>query len=136
MGRVRSRLRSCVTTLAAVLVIPAMVAGISGCAGSPGVKMLADKGTPYGDLLVPKISASVADGAVGVPVDKPITIRIVAGELSVDDEDQLQQGDTLDDRHVDDVLDEGYSPPDRQPASARVTHHFWAGLAVLGHGAV
>lgn len=41
------------------------------------------------------------------------------GELSVDDEDQLQQGDTLDDRNVDDVLDEGYSPPDRQPASHR-----------------
>jgi len=89
MGRVRSRLRSCVTTLAAVLVIPAMVAGISGCAGSPGVKMLADKGTPYGDLLVPKISASVADGAVGVPVDKPITISAqggVLGEISVVDE--------------------------------------------------
>ncbi|CAM3504018.1 hypothetical protein H7J08_11685 [Mycobacterium frederiksbergense] len=32
---------------------------------------------------------------------------------SIDDEDQLPQEDTLVDRGVDDVLDEGYSPPDR-----------------------
>jgi len=31
---------------------------------------------------------------------------------SIDDEDQLQAEDTLDDRGVDDVLDEGYSPPE------------------------
>src|SRR5437870_2190403 len=31
-------------------------------------------------------------------------------EYSVDDEDQLQPEDTLDDRGVEDVLDEGYSP--------------------------
>jgi len=31
---------------------------------------------------------------------------------SLDDEDQLQAEDTLDDRGVDDVLDEGYSPPE------------------------
>ncbi|WP_310963450.1 DUF5709 domain-containing protein [Nocardioides terrisoli] len=29
--------------------------------------------------------------------------------------DQLQPEDTLDDRGVEDVLDEGYSPPDREP---------------------
>ena len=34
-------------------------------------------------------------------------------EYSVDDEDQLTQEDTLIDRGVDDLLDEGYSPPDR-----------------------
>jgi hypothetical protein len=34
----------------------------------------------------------------------------------VDDEDQLQPEDTLDDRDLDDVLDRGYSPPDRPPA--------------------
>lgn len=39
-----------------------------------------------------------------------------AGTYSVDDEDQLQRDDTLVDRGVDDVLDEGYSPPDRPPA--------------------
>lgn len=35
------------------------------------------------------------------------------GQYSVDDEDQLQPEDTLDDRRVDDVLDEGYSPPEK-----------------------
>jgi len=35
------------------------------------------------------------------------------GSYSLDDEDQLQPGDTLDDRGVDDLLDEGYSPPER-----------------------
>ncbi len=34
------------------------------------------------------------------------------GSYSVDDEDQLQAEDTLVDRGVDDVLDEGYSPAD------------------------
>jgi len=33
----------------------------------------------------------------------------------VDPEDQLQPEDTLDHHGVDDVLDEGYSPPDRKP---------------------
>ena len=37
------------------------------------------------------------------------------GDMSVDDEDQLQPGDTLDDPDVEDVLDRGYSPPDRPP---------------------
>lgn len=36
--------------------------------------------------------------------------------------DQLQPSDTLDDRGVDDVLDEGYSPPDREPARLRHPH--------------
>ena len=34
------------------------------------------------------------------------------GTYSLDDEDQLQPEDTLDDRGVDDLLDEGYSPPE------------------------
>lgn len=36
-----------------------------------------------------------------------------AGEYSVEDDNQLQAEDTLIDRGVDDVLDEGYSPPER-----------------------
>jgi Family of unknown function (DUF5709) len=35
------------------------------------------------------------------------------GSYSLDDEDQLQAEDTLDDRGVEDLLDEGYSPPER-----------------------
>jgi hypothetical protein len=38
------------------------------------------------------------------------------GSYSVDDEDQLQAEDTLNDRGVADVLDEGYSPPERWSA--------------------
>src|SRR5262245_41274186 len=41
------------------------------------------------------------------------------GDQPVDDEDQLQPEDTLVDRGVDDVLDEGFSPPDHLPASHR-----------------
>lgn len=35
------------------------------------------------------------------------------GEYSVEDDNQLQPMDTLVDRGVDDILDEGYSPPER-----------------------
>jgi Family of unknown function (DUF5709) len=35
------------------------------------------------------------------------------GSYSLDAEDQLPAEDTLDDRGVDDLLDEGYSPPER-----------------------
>lgn len=38
------------------------------------------------------------------------------GSYSVDDEDQLQFSDTLDGRGVSDLLDEGYSPPERWSA--------------------
>ena len=37
-------------------------------------------------------------------------------------EDQLQPSDTLDDRGLDDVLDEGFSPPDREPVRLRHPH--------------
>ncbi len=36
-----------------------------------------------------------------------------AGEYSAEDDNQLQPDDTLIDRGVDDILDEGYSPPER-----------------------
>lgn len=36
-------------------------------------------------------------------------------DMSIDDEDQLQPEDTLDDGDLNDVLDRGYSPPDRAP---------------------
>ncbi|TAM67232.1 DUF5709 domain-containing protein [Mycobacterium sp.] len=36
-----------------------------------------------------------------------------AGEYSVEDDNQLQPADTLIDRGTDDMLDEGYSPPQR-----------------------
>lgn len=39
-------------------------------------------------------------------------------EYSVDDEDQLQPEDTLVGSLGEDVLDEGYTPPDREPVAA------------------
>lgn len=45
--------------------------------------------------------------------------RELYGDQPVDDEDQLQPEDTLDDRGVADVLDEGISPPDREPRHLR-----------------
>lgn len=45
-------------------------------------------------------------------MSSPETPEARAGEYSVDDDDQLTQEDTLIDRGVDDLLDEGYSPPD------------------------
>ncbi|ORA79790.1 hypothetical protein K3U93_20025 [Mycobacterium malmoense] len=36
-----------------------------------------------------------------------------AGEYSAEDDNQLQPEDTLTDRGVDDILDEGYSPPEQ-----------------------
>jgi hypothetical protein len=46
-------------------------------------------------------------------MSSPETPEERAGDYSVDDDDQLSQEDTLIDRGVDDLLDEGYSPPDR-----------------------
>ncbi|AHC26659.1 MULTISPECIES: L,D-transpeptidase [Mycobacteriaceae] len=44
-------------------------------------RTIADKGTPFGDLLVPKLSASVTDGAVGVTVEEPVTVSTEGGVL-------------------------------------------------------
>jgi hypothetical protein len=46
-------------------------------------------------------------------MSSPETPEETAGQYSVDDDDQLSQEDTLIDRGVDDLLDEGYSPPDK-----------------------
>ncbi|HEV7422377.1 MAG TPA: DUF5709 domain-containing protein [Mycobacterium sp.] len=46
-------------------------------------------------------------------MSSPETPEETAGQYSVDDDDQLSQEDTLIDRGVDDVLDEGYSPPEK-----------------------
>ena len=35
------------------------------------------------------------------------------GEYATEGDEQLQAGDTLDERGVDDILDEGYSPPEK-----------------------
>jgi hypothetical protein len=44
------------------------------------------------------------------------------GDYSVEDDDQLQSEDTLVDRGVDDILDEGISPPERPYARTNLDH--------------
>ncbi|BBY30894.1 L,D-transpeptidase [Mycolicibacterium sediminis] len=87
MWRVRSvtRPRRGPTAVAALLLIPAVVLGLSACTGSTSEtaqpQTITDKGTPFGDLLVPKLTSSVTDGAVGVTVDSPVTVSAEDGVL-------------------------------------------------------
>ncbi len=68
--------------MALLLLVPALVLGMSGCGSrDSGPQVLVGKGTPYGNLLVPKLTATVEDGAVGVPVDQPITLSVQGGVL-------------------------------------------------------
>ncbi|MBV8861415.1 MAG: L,D-transpeptidase family protein [Mycobacterium sp.] len=69
----------------AALMVPLAVLGAGACgsgAGTPSPKAILDKATPFEDLLVPKLSASVTDGAVGVPVDRPVTVTVDNGVLA------------------------------------------------------
>jgi lipoprotein-anchoring transpeptidase ErfK/SrfK len=82
------------TLLAAVLLVPVVVFGISACNSAPSAppqpKTITDKGTPFGDLLVPKLTASVTDGAVGVTVDSPVAVSAedgVLGAVTMTDDD-------------------------------------------------
>jgi lipoprotein-anchoring transpeptidase ErfK/SrfK len=67
--------------------------GITACTSSPApapVQIITDKADPYGNLLVPKLQASVTDGAVGITVDKPVTVTAgegVLGAVSMVNED-------------------------------------------------
>ena len=68
-----------------VLVMSIVVVITSSCSRSneaAPVKVILDKGTPYADLLVPKLTASVTDGAVGVVVDTPVTVVAENGVLA------------------------------------------------------
>ena len=68
--------------LGATVVASSVLAGVSACGSDPsGAKVLAGKGTPYDDQLVPKVTATVRDGAVGVPVDQPVTLTVQGGVL-------------------------------------------------------
>ena len=71
--------------LVAMLMVPAVVFGVSACNGTPAPppqpQTIDDKGTPFGDLLVPKLTASAKAGAVGVTVDSPVTVSAEDGVL-------------------------------------------------------
>lgn len=91
-----ARLRS---PLALLVMVPALLLAISGCGqGDSEPRALAAKGTPYSDLLVPNLTASVNDGAVGVPVDQPVALSVqggVLGTVSMVDGDGEQVAGTL-----------------------------------------
>lgn len=68
----------------AVAMVPAIALTLTACSGTteaPQPQVITDKGTPFGDLLVPKLTASVQDGAVGVTVDSPVTVSAEDGVL-------------------------------------------------------
>jgi lipoprotein-anchoring transpeptidase ErfK/SrfK len=79
--------------LGALLLVPLVVLTLSACGNdttTPVAQTIANKGTPFGDLLIPKLTASVTDGAVGVTVDQPVTVTAedgVLGAVSMTDED-------------------------------------------------
>ena len=77
------RHRGSVSRVLAAAVAAAMaVAGVGACSsGTSTQKVLADKGIPYGDQLVPIVTATVSDGAVGVSVDQPVTLSVAGGVL-------------------------------------------------------
>jgi lipoprotein-anchoring transpeptidase ErfK/SrfK len=67
-----------------VALVAVAVFGVA-CSSAPAaapVKNIVDKGTPFADLLVPKLTASVTDGAVGVTVDAPVTVSVADGVLA------------------------------------------------------
>ncbi|QZT62807.1 L,D-transpeptidase [Mycolicibacterium austroafricanum] len=69
------------TTVVVVTVLLIAAACSSTPATAPATDVITDKGTPYADLLVPKLQASVTDGAIGVPVDSPVTVTAGDGVL-------------------------------------------------------
>ena len=53
--------------LAVSLMVATAMLGVSACGaqGSSAPTVLTDKGTPYSDLLIPELTATVSDGSVG-----------------------------------------------------------------------
>lgn len=84
MWRVRSAARPSRRAWLVLALIPAVALGLSSCGGNSAPtqpQVIDDKGTPFGDLLIPKLTASVTDGAVGVSVDSPVTVSAGDGVL-------------------------------------------------------
>ncbi|GAB3236921.1 Ig-like domain-containing protein [Mycolicibacterium hippocampi] len=77
----------------AAAIVPAIAFALTACGGSSEPaqpEVITDKGTPFGDLLVPKLTSSVEDGAVGVSVDSPVEVSAefgVLGAVSMVNED-------------------------------------------------
>ncbi len=86
-------------TVLGIATLLAVVLGVGACAPAPttsGPQFIEEKGTPYADLMVPMLRASVSDGAIGVQVDKPVTVDAGAGVLGavtlVNEQDRVVEG--------------------------------------------
>jgi lipoprotein-anchoring transpeptidase ErfK/SrfK len=67
--------------IAIAVAAAAALAACSNTTPAPAPQVITDKGDPYSDLLVPRLQSSVTDGAVGVPVDSPVTVSAGDGVL-------------------------------------------------------
>jgi lipoprotein-anchoring transpeptidase ErfK/SrfK len=68
----------------AAAVVSAVALALSACSSNvapPAPQVITDKADPFSNLLVPKLQASVTDGAVGVEVDSPVTVSAGDGVL-------------------------------------------------------
>lgn len=64
--------------------VPALALGLGACSTDAAPlppQVLADKGSPFAELMVPTFQASVTEGAVGVRVDQPIAVTASNGVL-------------------------------------------------------
>jgi lipoprotein-anchoring transpeptidase ErfK/SrfK len=67
-----------------IAIAVASAAALAACSSTsppPAPQVITDKGDPYSDLLVPRLQSSVTDGAVGVPLDSPVTVSAGDGVL-------------------------------------------------------
>ncbi len=66
---------------AAVSVLALILSACGSNVAPPPPRVISEKGDPFSNLLVPKLQASVTDGAVGVEVDSPVTVSAGDGVL-------------------------------------------------------
>jgi lipoprotein-anchoring transpeptidase ErfK/SrfK len=84
MAKVGSTSRRCAhrSRLTVLLILPAVLS-LSACgSGTPeSPKFIVDKASPFRDLIVPKLTASVTDKAVDVSVSAPVNVTAEDGVL-------------------------------------------------------
>lgn len=81
-GHVRTSLRRRRSWLAVAMVLVTVFVGACSGGRPAPANVIVDKGTPFADLLVPKLTASVTDGAVGVTIDSPVSVTVADGVLA------------------------------------------------------
>ncbi|AEV73337.1 hypothetical protein MycrhN_2759 [Mycolicibacterium rhodesiae NBB3] len=75
------RYRFGLIALAGASAVALALSACSSNAVAPSPQVIAEKGDPFSDLLVPTLQSSVTDGDVGVPVDSPVTVSASEGVL-------------------------------------------------------